>query len=131
MEVIKAMALTSPSRSRGNWRPLCGENPGSVGNELPTACCSAYNRVSQLQHMDIGGLYPLLWASQVAPVVKKPTCHCKRHKRHGSDPWVRKIPWRREWQPTPVFLAGESHGQRSLAGSSSWGCKESGTTEVT
>ena len=50
MEVIKAMALTSPSRSRGNWRPLCGENPGSVGNELPTACCSAYNRVSQLQH---------------------------------------------------------------------------------
>ena len=81
--------------------------------------------------MDIGGLYPLLWASQVAPVVKKPTCHCKRHKRHGFDPWVRKIPRRREWQPTPVFLAGESHGQRSLAGSSSWGCKESGTTEVT
>ena len=32
------------------------------------------------------------------------------------DPWVRKIPWRRAWQPTPVFLPGESHGQRSLAG---------------
>ena len=32
------------------------------------------------------------------------------------DPWVRKIPWKRAWQPTPVFLSGESHGQRSLAG---------------
>ena len=36
--------------------------------------------------------------------------------RHRFDPWVRKIPWRRAWQPTPVFLPGESHGQRSLAG---------------
>jgi len=37
--------------------------------------------------------------------------------------WIRKIPWRRAWQPTPVFLPGESHGQRSLAGCSPWGCK--------
>ena len=44
-------------------------------------------------------------------------------------PWVRKIPWRREWQPTPVFLLGESHGQRRLVGYSPWGHKESGTTE--
>ena len=42
------------------------------------------------------------------------------------DPWVRKIPWRRKWQPTPVFLPGESHGRRSLVGHSPWGCKESG-----
>ena len=41
-------------------------------------------------------------------------------------PGVRKIPWRRAWQPTPVFLLGESHGQRSLAGCSPWGCKEFG-----
>ena len=47
------------------------------------------------------------------------------------DPWVRKIPWRRTWQPTPVFLPGKPHGQRSLAGHSPWGCKESDTTEVT
>ena len=40
-----------------------------------------------------------------------------------------EIFWRREWQPTPVFLPGESHGQRSLADYSSWGCKESDTTE--
>ena len=39
-------------------------------------------------------------------------------------PWVGKIPWRRAWQSTPVFLPGESHGQRSLAGYSPWGCKE-------
>ena len=39
--------------------------------------------------------------------------------------------WRKKWQPTPVFLPGESHGRRSLVGCSPWGCKESDTTEVT
>ena len=43
--------------------------------------------------------------------------------------WVGKIPWRREWPPTPVFLPGEFHRQRSLVGYSPWGCKESDTTE--
>ena len=47
----------------------------------------------------------------------------------GFNPWVRKIPWRMAWQPTPVFQPGEFHGQRSLAGYSPWGCKESDTTE--
>ena len=42
---------------------------------------------------------------------KEPTCQCRRR---GFDPWVGKIPWRRKWQPTPVFLPGESPGQRSL-----------------
>ena len=42
---------------------------------------------------------------------------------------VRKIPWSREWRPTPVFLPGESYGQRSLVGYSPWGCKESDMTE--
>ena len=45
------------------------------------------------------------------------------------DPWVGKIPWRRKWQPTPVVLPGESHGQRSLVGYSPWGRKEWDTTE--
>ena len=44
------------------------------------------------------------------------TCQCKRHKRHGLDPWAGKIPWRWAWQPTQVFLPEESHGQRSLLG---------------
>ena len=47
---------------------------------------------------------------------KEPTFHCRRHKRLGFSLWVCKIPWRRAWQPTPVFLPGESHGQRSLLG---------------
>ena len=62
---------------------------------------------------------------------KEPTCQCRRLKRWGFGPWVRKIPWRRAWQPTPVFLSAESHGQRSLAGYSPWGRKESDTAEVT
>ena len=44
--------------------------------------------------------------------------------RPGFDPWVEKIPWRRKWQPTSVFMPGKSHGQRSLAGYSPWGHKE-------
>ena len=52
-------------------------------------------------------------------------------KRRGFDPGVGKIPWRRAWQPTPVFLPGESLGQRSLAGYSPWGCKESDMTGAT
>ena len=46
-------------------------------------------------------------------------------RRPGFDPWVGKVPWRGEWQPTPVFLPGKLHGQRSLAGHSPWGRKES------
>ena len=38
---------------------------------------------------------------------KEPACRCKRHKRCWFHPWVRKIPWRRKWQPTPVFLPGK------------------------
>ena len=50
-------------------------------------------------------------------------CQCRRH---GLDPWVKKIPWRRKWKSTPVFLPGKSHGQRSLAGYSPWGHKRVG-----
>ena len=52
-------------------------------------------------------------------------------QRHAFDPWVRKIPWRRAWQPAPVFLPGESHGQRSLVGYGLRGRKESDITEAT
>ena len=56
-------------------------------------------------------------------------CQCRRCKRHEFDPQVEKIPWRRKWQPTPAFLPEKSHGQRSLAGYSPCGHKESDTTE--
>ena len=49
----------------------------------------------------------------------------------GLDPWVGRIPWRRTWQPTSVFLPEESHEQRSLAGYSPWGCEELDMTEAT
>ena len=51
--------------------------------------------------------------------------------RHRFDPWVGKIPWSRKWQHAPVFLPGKSHGQKSLASYSPWGCKESDTIEHT
>ena len=52
---------------------------------------------------------------------KEAACQWRRHK---FDPWVRKIPWKKKWQPTPTFLPGKSHEQRSLAGYSPWSCKE-------
>ena len=60
---------------------------------------------------------------------KESACQCRSHRRCGFNPWVRKIPWRRKWQPTPVFLPGKSQGQRSLVCYSPWGCKESDVTE--
>ena len=60
---------------------------------------------------------------------KEPTCQCRRRERHGFNPWIGKIPWRRKWKPTPVCFPGESHAQRSLADYSPWGHKESDTTE--
>ena len=54
---------------------------------------------------------------------------CLQCGRPGFNPWVRKSPWRRKWQPPPVFLSGESHSQRSLVGYSPWGHKELDTTE--
>ena len=52
-----------------------------------------------------------------------------QYKRPGFNPRVRKIPWRRKWQSTPVFLLGKSRGHRSLAGYSPWGYKELDMTE--
>ena len=57
-------------------------------------------------------------------------CQCMRYKRLRCNPWVGKIPWRRALQPTPVSLPGESQGQRSLAGYSPLGRRESDMTEV-
>ena len=51
---------------------------------------------------------------------KEPAWQCRRRRRLGFEPWVRKIPWRREWQPTPVFLLGKCHGQKNLVGCRPW-----------
>ena len=87
--------------------------------------------------MDGPGGYCVKWTSSHRTVFpsgtsgKESYCQCRRHKRHGFNPWVGKIPWSRKWQPTSVFLPGEFHGQRSLAGYSPWGHKESDMTEHT
>ena len=80
------------------------------------------------------------WMQIIFPVIqlgfpddassKEPTCQYRRHKSL-LDSWIRKILWRRAWQPTPVFLPGESHRQRSLEGYKPQGHKESDSTEET
>ena len=62
---------------------------------------------------------------------KESACQCRRHRRREFSPWVRKIPWRKNWQSAPVFLPGKFHGQRSLVGYNSWDPKESDMTECT
>ena len=69
----------------------------------------------------ISALVETLWLSRYRVHLQ-----CRKPR---FDPWVRKIPWRRKWQPTPVFLLEKSHGQKSLVGCSPWGLKESDTTE--
>ena len=61
---------------------------------------------------------------------KEFACQCRRLKRRGFSLWVEKIPWRREWQSTPVFLPRESHGQRSLVGYKSIGSQWTGRPGV-
>ena len=72
-----------------------------------------------------------LWASQLALVVNDPPASVGVVKIHGFNHWIWKVPWRRAWQPTPVFLPGESHGQRSLEGYTPQGWKELGMPEAT
>ena len=60
---------------------------------------------------------------------KESACQCRRHKRHGFDPSIRKILWRREWQPTPVVLPGKFHGQKGIKGYRPWDHKELDVTE--
>ena len=62
---------------------------------------------------------------------QNPSANAGEGKRCRFDPWFGDIPWRRAQQPPPVFLPGESHGQRSLAGYSPWGHRESDMTEAT
>ena len=61
---------------------------------------------------------------------KESICQCRRTKGCRFYPWVERFPWRRKWQPTPLFLLGKPHGQRSLEGYSPWGHRELDTTKV-
>ena len=72
---------------------------------------------------------PLAHSVNTAPRVEC-AYQCRRHRSRGFNLWIRKIPWKRKWQPSLVFLPGKFHGQRSLAVYSPWGHKESDTTEL-
>ena len=72
-------------------------------------------------------------------VVKKSTCQCKRHRRHEFDPWVRKIPWRRKWQPATLFFAwqiprteepGVPQSRGSQRTAHSWACPHAATIPI-
>ena len=77
------------------------------------------------QSMHIGNWFRIGFPDGAS--AKEHTCQCRRCQIFGLDPWVGEISWRWSWQPTPIFLPGESHGQKSLACYSPWGHTESDT----
>ena len=89
---------------------------------------SVFAKLKSVSHPPLQMGFQCDWGSLAS--VKEPACQCRRCKRQGFGPWVRKVPWRRAWRPPPVFLPGESHGQRSLVGQSPWGHTESDSPEA-
>ena len=73
--------------------------------------------------------YPHTWGFPCVAVVKNPPANAGNSKDAGSISWFWKMPWRRKWQPIPIFMPEKSHGQRSLAGYSPKGHKELDMTE--
>ena len=102
----------------GNGNPLqcsCLENPrdGGAWWAAVYGVAQSQTRLKRLSSSSSSmGLIGLSWWL----ISKRIHLQCRSYRRYGFDPWVGKIPWRRKRQPTPVFLPGESHGQRSLAG---------------
>ena len=95
--------------------PLCQETFFSSAPSVSQSHVLLGGNVSRLVNQ-IQGLP--WWLS-----IKESTCQCRRYR---LNPWVRKIPWRRKWQHTPVFLTGKSHGWGSLTGYTPWGRKRVG-----
>ena len=113
--VVEARA--SFRRERNPKYVLCYSRRSLVQELLPEFLLCLGFRLRQFVHT--------IWSSLVAPMEKSLPAMQELQVRS----WVGKIPWRRKWLPTPVFLPGKSHGQRSLAGYSPWGLKESDMTE--
>ena len=127
--LVKQQLDEPTSRSASPQTQIESLDPSSTQCQLP----SDYRWMAQALHILKAASHPksLFCNSTVGLpwwLSGEESCQCRRY---GFNPWVGKTPWRRKWQPIPVFLSGESHGQRSLAGYSPWSCKESDTTEVT
>ena len=124
---------------RRKWQPtpvfLPGESQGRgsvVGCRLWGRAESATTEETQQQQQQaFHHAYHELGASQVVLVVKNPPAHAREIGYHRFSPLAGKIPWRRKWQSIPLFLPGESHGKRNLAGRNLSVRKESDTTEAT
>ena len=102
-----------PGESHG-WRSLVGYSP------------QGHKELDMTERFHFTSLHFPYTASG-----KQCACQCRRHKTQGFDFWSGKTPWRMKGQPTPVFLPGESHGQRSLVGCRPWGCRGLDMTGVT
>ena len=89
--------------------------------KIPTVCRKHYKFCLFLLclkvNVNISFIFSLwhigVWGFPSGTSGKETTCQCRRHMWYRFDPWVRKIPWRRAWEPTQVFLPRESHGQRN------------------
>ena len=97
---------------------------------LSPVCLFANSWTESLDYLSLSLSLSLFqyWGFPGGAVVKTPTANVGDTK-YWFNPWVGKIPWRRKWQATPVFLPGKSHGQRSLVGCSPGGHKELNKTE--
>ena len=84
-----------------------------------------YSAIKKNQILSFAAIMQLSYISLVGSVIRI----CLQSRRHGFNPWVWKIPWRRKWQPTPVFLPEKSQGERSLVGYNPWSFKELAMTE--
>ena len=105
--------------------------------QLRTQNESFYRNYRRLQKLSVGSKTHTQWTTLLVQLPARKGFPggsdgkriCLQSRRPGFDRWVGKIPWRREWLLTPLFLSGESHAQRSLAGYSPWGPKELDTTQ--
>ena len=101
--------------------------PGNAGNEVH---CWKESWVEDTQLFSSAGKESTSSAGDTGSIPGLGRSSGEGIERPGLNRWVGKIPWRRAWQPTPVFLPWESHRQRSLVDYSTWGCKESDVTEA-
>ena len=92
-----------------------GQAPGAGDGQGSLACCGPWDGKRWDTTEQLNWLMGLPWWLSS----KELSCQCRKW---GFDPWIKKMTWRRKWQPTPVFLPRKSHRQKSLAGYSPWGC---------
>ena len=91
---------------------LSQQAPGDGEGQRGLTCCRSWGH--RVKHEWVTEQHQI-WCSRLPMWLpsEEPDCHCRRPKKRSLDAWVGKTPWRRAWQPIPVFLPGESHGQRS------------------